>query len=390
MNKQGGGMQKNATHTFVLSQWGRWALGAVLGFGAVWAQAQTQEMPLVVSLMASGSDPGQNGLGDEVQVMTQAVIDEYNDSGIGPYIELQVIDSDSTDAKALQAQAQGSMALLSCAGLRTCLSQAQVAKTLGLPLVGPMSGDARLRSPELARSVFSVRPSNTEMLQSALQGLSTMRIKKLAVLVQADANGKSLAAELARLNLPKGLEVVHQAEIEAGSNFAAASKAMQTAGATAVLLLTEDVPTAQALVGHLKAQRKSAQAYTPMLMHMPGLALPEYAEKAQGYPGGAMFVTVVPSPWGGRKAAQRSYQSLAQSRGIYRANYVSFEAYLNAKLLVQAVAQSKARSPAQLSQYLAQQQFNLGGMSVRYTAGRGEATGFLDQAALGVDGSFRH
>ena len=103
-----------------------------------------------------------------------------------------------------------------------------------------------------------------------------------------------------------------------------------------------------------------------------------------------MFVTIVPSPWGGRRQAQRDYQALAQSKGIYRASYGSFEAFLNARVLVNAVRNSKATTPAKLTQYLYNNPSYLGGLSLRYVAGKNDTTGFLDQAVLGGDGSFRH
>jgi hypothetical protein len=127
------------------------------------------------------------------------------------------------------------------------------------------------------------------------------------------------------------------------------------------------------------------------MMHLDGLALPEYAEKAAGYPGGSMFVTIVPSPWGGRRQAQRDYQALAQSKGIYRASYGSFEAFLNARVLVNAVRNGKATTASKISQYLhSSNSISLGGLSLRYVGDKNETTGFLDQAVLGGDGSFRH
>ena len=103
-----------------------------------------------------------------------------------------------------------------------------------------------------------------------------------------------------------------------------------------------------------------------------------------------MFVTIVPSPWGGRRQAQRDYQQLAQSKGLYRSSYGSFEAFLNARVLVNAVRTGKATTPAKLTQYLHSSPISLGGLSLRYVGGKNDTTGFLDQAVLGGDGSFRH
>ncbi len=352
------------------------------------AQAGTD---IKVTLVASADEEGQNGLGDEVQIMTQAVIDEYNDTQTGgPRMELQVLDSRGVSEAKLAQEAAGSIALVSCVGEAACLLQAKVAKSLNIPLLGPMTGDMALRDKAWMGTVLPVRPSNADALRNALRALSTMRIKKLGVLVQNDANGKDLDAVLTSLKLPEGLEVAAKETIDPKTPWAPLTQRLQNAGVTAVLLLSDDVPTANALVGYWNSRRKTAAAYTPTMMHLDGLALPQYAEKAAGYPGGSMFVTIVPSPWGGRRQAQRDYQALAQSKGIYRASYGSFEAFLNARVLVNAVRNSKATTPAKLTQYLYNNPSYLGSLSLRYVAGKNDTTGFLDQAVLGGDGSFRH
>ena len=364
------------------------ALGLLLQ-GGVWAQGAKPEASVKVTLLASPDAVGQNGLGDEIQIMTQAVIDDYNDAHTGPNIELQVLDSKNTDEKTLAKEAAGSIAILSCVGKTNCLMQAGVAKALDIPLIGPMSGDESLRGKDMGL-VFPVRPSDVEALTEGLSSLSTMRIRKLGVLVQDDDYGKSLAADLAQLKLPDGLAVVATEKINQKTDFNGMTARLQRAGVTAVLILSDDVPTASALVGYWNMRRKTAEAYTPVLMHLDGLALPAYADKVAGYPGGAMFVTVVPNPWGGRRQAQRDYQQLAQSKGIYRASYGSLEAYINARLLVTAVRNGKATTAAKLVQYLRAAPISLGGLSVRYTAGKSTSTGFIDQAVLGPDGAFRH
>ena len=360
------------------------ALAAPLG-------AMAQGAPIKVTLVASADEEGQNGLGDEVQIMTQAVIDEYNDTQTGgPTIELQVLDSQGVSEAKLAQEAAGSLALVSCVNEKPCLLQAKVAKALNIPLLGPMTGDMALRDKAWAGTVLPVRPSNADALKNALRALSTMRVKKLGVLVQGDAYGQDLEAVLGTLKLPEGLEIAAKETIDSKSAWPALTQRLQGAGVTAVLLLSDHVPTANALVSYWNSRRKTAAAYTPTMMHLDGLAVPEYAEKAAGYPGGSMFVTVVPSPWGGRRQAQRDYQALAQSKGIYRASYGSFEAFLNARVLVNAVRNGKATTPAKLAQYIHSSPISLGGLSLRYVAGKNDTTGFLDLAVLGGDGSFRH
>ena len=351
---------------------------------AAWAQTE-----LKVTLAIPSDDAGMNGQGNEVELMTQAVIDDYNSANPTlPAINLQIIDSSTTDAKTLQQEAAGSIALLSCRSTTDCLTQANIAKTLQIPLIGPMSGDIAMRDKANA-NIFPVRPSNTETLAEALHAISGMRVKNLGVLVQNNYYGKSVDAELSALTLPKGLTIAAKESIAANSNWEALSRKLQAAGVTAVLILSDDMVTSSNLVQFWKSKRKTSSAYTPTLVHLNHLARPDYAEKINGYPAGALFITIVPSPWAGKRQVQRDYQQLAQSRGIYRANYESFEAFINASVLVHAIKDSKATTPAQLTQYLRTTPVNLGGMTVRQS-GPKIGTGILDQAVLGLDGAFRH
>ena len=351
---------------------------------SAWAQTE-----LKVTLAIPSDDAGINGQGNEVELMTQAVIDDYNNSNPTlPAINLQIIDSSTMDANTLQQEAAGSIALLSCRSTTDCLTQGNIAKTLQIPLVGPMTGDTAMR--DKANSyIFPVRPSNTETLQEALQAISGMRVKNLGVLIQNNYYGKSMDAELSALTLPKGLTISAKESIAANSNWEALSRKLQSAGVTAVLFLSDDMVTSSNLVQFWKSKRKTSAAYTPTLVHLNHLARPDYAEKINGYPAGALFITIVPSPWAGKRQVQRDYQQLAQTRGIYRANYESFEAFINVSVLVHAIKGSKATTPAQLMQYLRSTPINLGGMTVRQT-GPKIGTGILDQAVLGLDGAFRH
>jgi ABC-type branched-subunit amino acid transport system substrate-binding protein len=375
----------------ISSKWGWSGAALVLACAAPLTVGAQAAAPIKVTLVASADEEGQNGLGDEVQIMTQAAIDEYNDlNPSSPMIELQVLDSHGVSESKLAQEASGSLAIVSCVGEKSCLLQAKVAKSLNIPLLGPMTGGMALRDKAWAGTILPIRPSDEDVLKNAVRGLSTMRIKKLGVLVQEDAFGKDLEAALTAIKLPDGLEVSAKEKISPKANWAQITQRLQAAGVTAVLLLSDDVPTANALVGYWNARRKTAAAYTPTMMHLNSLAVPAYAEKAAGYPAGSMFVTIVPNPWGGRRQIQRDYQALAQSKGIYRASYGSFEAYVNAKVLINAIKNGKATTPAKLVQYVQGAPMGLGGISLRYVGGKVETTGFLDQAVLGIDGAFRH
>ena len=114
-------------------------LAAILACAApsgAWAQAAGT--PIKVTLVASADEEGQNGLGDEVQIMTQAVIDEYNDTQTGgPSIELQVLDSKGVSEAKLSQEAAGSLAIISCVGTKPVTCKPKWPKASACPCLAP-------------------------------------------------------------------------------------------------------------------------------------------------------------------------------------------------------------------------------------------------------------
>jgi hypothetical protein len=114
-----------------------------------------------------------------------------------------------------------------------------------------------------------------------------------------------------------------------------------------------------------------------------------YATRLRGYTGASAFAVVTPSPWESKLTAQREYQRISKEAGL-PLSYLGLEAFLNAKLLMDAVNKGNARSAADVTRYLAgAQEIDLGGYIVSY-AGDRMGSRFTDLSLLRSDGTFKH
>jgi ABC-type branched-subunit amino acid transport system substrate-binding protein len=139
-------------------------------------------------------------------------------------------------------------------------------------------------------------------------------------------------------------------------------------------------------VGVLKAWR--AKSSLPFVMNLSGQANGFFASNLKGYSGAAAFVTATPSPWGKKYAMQREYHSGMDAAGLTNYSYLSFEAYTNARVAIDAIKRAKNRSPAALKAALDNTAFMVAGLEWRFdakTPGR-----FTDMAVLKSDGTFMH
>ena len=116
----------------------------------------------------------------------------------------------------------------------------------------------------------------------------------------------------------------------------------------------------------------------------------QYADRVKGHMGMAAFVTVTPSPWGSRLPAQQDYQRIAKAAGL-KPSYLSFESYLNARLLIEAVKNGQVKNKTDLSRWLdAAANIDLGtGYGLNYKGER-QGASHTDLAVLTPEGKFRH
>ena len=107
---------------------------------------------------------------------------------------------------------------------------------------------------------------------------------------------------------------------------------------------------------------------------------------------GMVFAQVVPSPWERKHAISREFQeAMSKSRPGVALSYGGLEGYLTAKALVMALqASGRTLTRASFISTLERSNFDLGGMSVRYSNQTHDGSGFVDLSMYSRDDRFIH
>lgn len=342
-----------------------------------WAQGDAVRLGQIVPL----SGPLAN-VGKEIKAATEAAIAMHNASS-KPQIEL-VTEDDGNNPERSAAAVEGLrgkvVGLVSCFGTVGCLAQMKGAQLAGLPLVGPIAGAAPLRG-RGAANVFAVRASATEELARLVQYSQTNSINQWAVVVQDDGFGKAYFEALKPLLVGSGIQMQAVSSLNPQTpDYAATVLELNKTKPKGLLLLANATHS----VGVMKAWREKTEL--PFVMNLSGQANGLFAKGLLGYSGAAVFVVVTPSPWGKKYAMQRDYQAAMEAAGIKNLSYLSFEAFINASVAIDAVKRAKGRSSAALSAALQGGSFDAGGLNWRFDDV--SKARFTDTAVLRPDGTF--
>ena len=360
------------------------ALGALL-LSACLAQAQPEAAPVVL-----GQSLPMTGAGfttaNRVRAGAQLAVERANAAGgvLGRRVELLTLD-DGGDARRLadnvrRLREQGALAVLNCVGEPACHAAAQASAAAGLPLVGPFSGDTRLRAPAL-RHVFTLRPDDARDAQLLAGQLRVLSVARVALL--ADGHEPAREAALARALQAAGIAATRQ-PVDPRQPVASLAQAAGDAGA-AVLSLGPD--SLQALS---QAAPTTVAGLPAMLMTAPSAGLTEQMRLLRGH--GLGFTTVLPNPEASQLPLVRDFGRDAERFGAPDA--VTFEGlggYLHTLLCIEALRQGRsADTPADLVRALqAWGRRPLGGFDLNFTPDQHHGSQFVELGVRGRDGVAR-
>lgn len=323
-------------------------------------------------------------VGKEINAATQAAFDQHN-ANSRPKIELLAEDDANNperSAAAVATLADRTSALLSCFGTVGCLAQMKASQELKIPLIGPIAGASQLRDKQ-AKFVFPIRASAADELGRLIKFGEASGLKQLAVVVQDDGFGQGYLTTLKLLLNNSELKIQELAVLNPKTpDYAATVASLKKSPTNALLLLANSTHS----VGILKAWRN--ESALPFVLNLPGQANTLFANSLKGYKDGASFATVTPSPWETKLQIQRDYQAAMAAAKISNLSYLGFEAYINARIAIEAVKRAQNRTPAGLVSVLESASFSVGGWEWRHADV--VSTHFTDLSLLRSDGTFRH
>ncbi len=252
------------------------------------------------------------------------------------------------------------------------------------PLFSPFTGAEVTRTPMLP-NVFNVRASYKDETEKMVQHLSTVGIKRVSVVYQANSFGKDGLAGVEAAMAKRSMKPHSVTSIE--SSAADAEKAASTLHDTrpeAVILITAGKPTFEFIKAYNK-QRRGMQFYTLSVMGAQANI------KALGSDGvGVVVTSVVPYPWSQAHPLVKEYQAAMQQIGVNEYSFVSLESYINAKVLGEAIKRAgKDLTRAKLvSAAEGMKRLSFGGFDVNFGKDSHQASRFVDVTIIGSNGKF--
>jgi len=372
------------------------ALMALIGWMGSAMAADVGVTDSSVTLGMSSPFSGPNGAyGQDMKNVITAYFDQINKAGgvNGRKIDLVALDdgyeTDRTVANSKKLIDESKVfALLQYYGSSpTTKAMNDVFGPAKVPLVGTISGAGTLRQPVKDnpnnKYMFNVRASYADETEAIVNQLVGLGLKNIAVFYQNDGFGLSgldgVKAALKKHNMePSAVGTVERNSLDVD----AAVKAIAKSSPQAVVMVTLYKPTA----AFVKAMRKINQNPQFMTLSPVGadLLVAELGNDARGIG----ISQVMPYPFNDTTPVVREYQRLMQGVKSTNYSYYGIEAYITAKVMVEAIKRSgKDLTREKLVQTLeGMSNFDLGGFRVSFTANERAGSRFVDLTVVGSGG----
>ena len=354
---------------------------------AAWSAAPSK-IAVIVPLTG-----GLAAVGREIELTSRAWMQQIKAGSASQAVELLVLDDQSSAfgarAAARQALAQGATLIMNCFGSVACMAIAEETKGSGVPLIGAIAGDDRLRGADFPH-VFTTRGGARDEIDTILKYLQGVGSSNVAVLYQDDGFGQSYKRTLDALLVTRtDTRVVAAVAVDPQKkDYAQAAAQAIAQPSTAVILLTN---TANSL-GVIDAMNQAGYRglYFNLAAQANPLFIAQVAKMTLASKLLAAFVTTTPSPLlatpgvsGYRDTIERSAQALAPT-------YMGPESFMNATLAGMVIQRDGKPTPDAVAKIL--QSLNgtgVAGMTVRFDPARRQAVRWLDMAVVTREGKVR-
>jgi ABC-type branched-subunit amino acid transport system substrate-binding protein len=346
-------------------------MASVLGTGAWVREAFAEEKALSSRHVTLGTSmPATGPLGNAGQdhaASIQAAFAEINRAGGIHGRELRLVSKDDgyvpqrTAANIKEMlDSESVFALLSVLGTPNTAGVLPMIEKAGVPLLGPITGAASLRKPEL-RHVFHVRPSYTDEVQGMVQQLVQMGLRDIAIVYLDNPFGKEVLSNAQAALAQHQINAVAAIPLAVdGKNFAEAVAQTLASRAGAVFLGTTGTGTTD----YVLALRARA-AGTPIL----GLSVTYTDLTRLGTQiAGLGVATVFPSARSRKFAVVRSYWAAMEAAGRASSG-LGLESWINAHVMAEGLRRAgRDLTREKLRSALSSiRDFNLGEVTVSFS-----------------------
>ena len=358
----------------------------------LFAQQGVSEREVIIGQFAALTGPAAQ-LGLRMQAGIKAQLDAVNKAGgiNGRQIKLVSRDDGYEPEKAALAvkallNDDQAFALIGSVGTPTTLAALPAINDAKVPLIGPFTGAQGLREP-FSRQLFHVRASYFDETDRIVQHLTTLGVKKIAVMYQNDAYGKAGLEGVTRALSKRQMTAVAAATVERNTvDIAKALDAILKASPEVVVQISAYKSSA-AFIKQARSQGFGGQFFNVSFVGSSALA-----EELGDAGNGVVISQVVPFPFQGNSVIVREYQQRMTESGQKEFDFSSLEGFLAAKVLTEGLKRAGRTLTREglITALESLKDFNMGGFTINYSAKSHEGSNFSDLTIIGRGGKFIH
>lgn len=261
-----------------------------------------------------------------------------------------------------------------------------VATKYQVPFFAPYTGASDIYQSS-SPMVFTVRASFQAELEMIVRHVTTLGIRKIAFVRYTSKTGDELLAELQPLLHKHGAILAGVGSMENNSaQPAEAIRQLAAVDAQAVLLGVSGSDAVAFIKGFAAASGRKPPYYARSLVGAGQLA-DELGDQAFGI----SVTQLVPNPFKQVVEVSKEYNRLLRSsagaRGPMKPDYISFEGFIAAKVLCEALRRAgPALTRAGFVQALASMKVDLGGFEVKFSPDNRNGSDYVDMTMIGRQG----
>ena len=224
-------------------------------------------------------------------------------------------------------------ALIGAVGTPTTAATVPLAQASGVPFIGPFTGAAFLRAPEL-HNVVNIRASYGAEAEAWIKHLTEdLHVRSIAIFYQDDAFGRDGLAGVKLALQKRNIELTAEGTFERNTRaVGSALRTIRRADPEAVVMVGTYGPCAE----FIKLAHKSG--FIPVFVNISFVGAGALAQELGAEGNGVIVSQVVPFPWDASVRVVADYQAAEKALDPdLKPDFVSLEGYLSGRLVAAAL-----------------------------------------------------